>query len=189
MKIGLDLDSVILDLGAMYMNIANSWGITDYPADWGFSNYSKELRLTIYDSFKIPYLMNNLDPFEGVKSALKLWKKYYELVIITCRCEAVKEGTLAQTKKLFNIPTIVVTDQDKSEIFKQEAIDIWIDDYPENLKIAGDMGIIPILVSNETTPYNHYARKDYDWIERLSDIDFRDLETYKFQRIKVDGII
>jgi 5'(3')-deoxyribonucleotidase len=178
MNIAFDLDTTLVDLQTEEMNIAKKYNCNEYPMDWNFSNYSDECKKEIYEMFRNPDIMCNLKPLPGVKNTLDELKSHNNLFIITARHNLIKKQTEEYVYKLFNIHPIVVDfGESKLPILKDLNIDVWFDDCPHQVLEIQDEGIISVLISNKTTPYNYYIRdKVYYIIESLDGLTQKDIQ-------------
>jgi FMN phosphatase YigB (HAD superfamily) len=169
--IGVDLDGTLLNIAEAEMKLLSNYNIYDYPTDWGFKDYPYEVRQLLYKMFKTPEIMCDLDPFPGVTNKVNEWKsKGYDLIVITARDKEIEQETKKFVWELFQLPCIVLNSHDKKQAFLDTGINCWIDDNPENVIIAKNMGILSILISNITTPYNWHVRNKVNWVEALTDI-------------------
>lgn len=108
--------------------------------------------------------MGDMTPLPGAVKKLKQWKdEGHSLIIITARNPPVHEITKDLVAKYFpmvdKLLFVKMTDS-KQPLFKQEQIDVWIDDSASGIQSAIDMGIKSCLISNSDTPYNWKDRKN-----------------------------
>ena len=169
MIISFDLDNVLVNLTKEERKIANKYNIKQYTKDWHFSNYPEDCRQEIFEMFKNPDIMCNLKPFPYAKKLIKWFQNRGDKIyIITSRHKNIYNETMEFVNKLFNInPVIVNYNESKLNPLKELNVDTWIDDSPNEMKEIQKLNIKCILISNKTTPYNHYARNFCFWLPNV----------------------
>lgn len=170
MIIGIDLDNTLV-CSNFLEQICEKEGIKyEPPVDWDFSNYSIEIRKAIFQSFKDPNIMCTFKPFTGAIDTLSQFKKDgHKIIVITARNETIKKETEDYVKRLFPmVDKVIISGEDKTEIFKKEGIEIWIDDSPKGILDAIDLEIITIMISNDKTVYNHFVREKTIWVKTIN---------------------
>ncbi len=160
MKIGLDLDTTLVDLPVVD-RISKELGLNYKDSDphaWDFSPFPPQYLERAKQLFKDPSFMCELIPYPGTKNKIKEWAKDgHELILITARSPLVHNGTRKMVNKHFpEIKTIdfVDTGESKKNLFIKYKLDRWIDDAPHEIIHALDLGIRTFMVCNEVTPYN-----------------------------------
>ena len=146
MRIGIDLDDVLVDFISEFTNIASAlYGIDRNlkPVDWDWSNYglSKEQNAEIWEEIKIAYnFWEYLRPAEGANpnsiQALKALPNV-DLVFITARATTLGDTVQYQSalwldrKMGMQYPTVIV-DNNKGPIAAALKLDYFVDDRPKN---------------------------------------------------------
>ena len=161
-KIGLDLDSTLVDLPVV-AHISKELGLDlrdeDFH-DWQFSQFPPVYASRSKELFKSVEFMCNLLPYPGAYSKLKEWKSFgNDLILITARDRSIQGMTVKMVNDLFpNIFTyidFVNPGQSKKDLMSKYHLDIWIDDNPRDVQTSMDLGIRSFLISNAVTSYNH----------------------------------
>ena len=174
MVIGIDLDSTLVDTESLITKYRKKHNVENLEYDWKFTGYPEEFKKDIYEAFKSE-AMNCLPVFKGVPELLKkLWEDN-TIYIITARAECIRAGTLNFIEKDIKYKDgvfFVDVGESKKDIFKKLKLDMWIDDAPHDLLTAKGLGIYTVMISNESTPYNHYIREHTQWFDSFASIDF-----------------
>lgn len=160
-RIGLDLDRTLVSMVEPTIKVAaRNLNIKAYPkpADYWYSNLPEELRNEIFRLYDDPDHATHLKVIPRVPQKLWEWRKQgHTLIIITARNQAIRKATVnwIQTylPMIHKIRFVDMTTS-KAGVFKEENIDIWIDDNPFDTITAHDMGIKTCLISNNETPFN-----------------------------------
>lgn len=176
LQIGIDLDNTLIDSNIVETIFTKYHLPVVYPTDWAMSNLPSDIRKEIREHFVDPEckLMTTYKPYDGVIFKMVEWLAYgHEIHIITARVQ--ESITRKYIKSLFpfifdqNIAVVGIGGCKAKEI-KKRNLDIMIDDMFHD-PILEINGLKKILISNETTPYNYYLRKEVDLVvEKLIDI-------------------
>lgn len=177
--IGMDLDETLVDLQSKINKLFKKYKLQPAnPVDWQFSNYPEKVRKDVFELFLNKKIMCNLKPFKYSKKLIKWLKKEgYKVVVITARDKSLKDDTIKFVKKTFNVDCYVVgPDTSKLSLMRKLDVKLWIDDSPKTLEYY-QAGINCILMSNESTLYNHYLRTvGLLWSKSIKNLyDSRDL--------------
>lgn len=160
-RIGLDLDRTLVSMVEPTIKVAaRNLNIKSYPkpADYWYSNLPEELRNEIFRLYDDPDHATNLKIISRVPQKLWDWRKQgHTLIIITARNQAIRRATTDWVQT--HLPMIhkirfVDMKTSKADAFKEEEIDVWIDDSPFDTVTAHSMGIRTYLISNNETPFN-----------------------------------
>lgn len=165
MRLTFDLDSVIFDLNAL-MKIAFEERGQEYvyPTNWDMNKcYTPEIAARMYELFqddrlyqtplldtKMPYILNSLMNRPG-----------WEVLFVTERVLKQPEKSYMQLKNAgINCTYEQIYDQIgfKSDILKGIKPDVHFDDSPMVVSGCLKKNVPVVMISNKTTPYNHYLR-------------------------------
>lgn len=189
MRICLDLDSTIFDFVPLYRQAFKGTQYQYYhPYRWNvYECYPKSLADVLMRIFTSPAifhtsLLDNRIP--AVVNAL-VSNFEYDVRVITARnvrrpgekhklqtSEEMQEETFKQLQRAkIHLPKekITVTGHSKLEEFQKQQIDLVFDDSPHIIEECLANDIDSVMISNETTPYNHYLRNRVLWKENLVD--------------------
>jgi phosphoglycolate phosphatase-like HAD superfamily hydrolase len=180
LTIGFDLDETLCDLQSQVNKLFNKYNLQPVsPIDWEFSNYSSELKKDVFKLFLDKDIMCSLKPFEkSIELINWLKNKDYKVVVVTARDKSLEIDTIQFVQKLFDVDCYVTgVNESKISLLKKLNVDIWVDDSPKIIEYQ-EAGLYCIMISNQSTLYNHYLRDDvfyvncmeqlYKIIERLS---------------------
>jgi FMN phosphatase YigB (HAD superfamily) len=174
--IGIDLDSTLVATENLIHGVAMKWSIFEKANTFKMDNYPKHVKDEILNEFCHPDIMCSFPPYPGVCKKLNEWGENHEIFIITARTECIREATKKYIFDLFQITEdkiyFVNFPESKLRIFVELNLDYWIDDKPEDLITAKDIGIKSVMISNENTQYNHQYRKFFPWYESVTLIDY-----------------
>lgn len=178
--LGFDLDTTLLDSSLVEVTARElGYNFTQKDIqDWYFSTFPNDLKEAIIKRFYDPYFMCDPKfnkPVNGANKRLKELKKQgNKLILITARTESIRFRSRLLINKFF--PSIhrvrfVEFGQSKEKIFKQEKLDYWIDDNPDDCTNAIKIGINTFMVCNEYTKYNHSIKgiKGLNLIKTVND--------------------
>lgn len=181
--IGFDLDNTLVHMSVM-KRISAEWN-QEFPeqSNWGFTEFSPEIRKRVFELFKDPVFMcDGVKPIWGAKSFIKrLSAMGHTLKMITARAKEVKADTIHLVREHFpQIETIqfVEPHESKRDIMEENRLDFWIDDSPHEIFNAIDLGVSTILVSNENTIYNWPVKDDPRLLSVVSSIKDIDLALF-----------
>ena len=151
MRIGIDLDDVLVDFISEYIKISNSlYGVPELdaqPIDWEWSNFpvNKEQHGKIWDRIKnTRNFWLNLDRAKGVSSQnMRALAKLHDLVFITARVPSKGFSVQQQSAAWLSLnlglkyPT-VIEESNKGPLAAALHLDYFVDDRPKNcLEILG----------------------------------------------------
>ena len=168
MKIGLDIDGVIYDLLELHKNgIVNNEFWAQYRYDWTVEQQ---------EEFKNKYFMDlsrTVNLKTGAKEIIELLKQDgHELIIITARGGWIKEMRNVMEEKFqkdeLNFSKYYWAIQNKTEICKNEQIDIMIDDSPVICKEMVQNKVKTLYfrdVNREKLQENEYLKEVNNWGE------------------------
>jgi len=161
--IGFDLDSTLVQSSVM-RKVSLEFNI-DLPeqSDWGFSEFSPEVRKRVFELFRDPsFMCGEVTPIWGAKTFLKDLKHLgFNLKMITARANEVKAGTIELVNKHFpQIESIhfVEPHETKKDLMIQNKLNFWVDDAPHEIQNAISLGISTLMISNDKTLYNWKMR-------------------------------
>jgi len=163
--VGLDFDNTLVKCRTSVIKVAaKNLGLLTYPKkhDYLFSKFPENLRNEIFRLFDEPQYMLDLKIYPGAVKKLEEWKaKGHKLVIITARNKTLHEGTKEFIREHFPMVDDLVfvgLGKSKENVFKDQEIDVWIDDSPTETVRAVQMGIVTFLICNNETLYNAEVR-------------------------------
>lgn len=145
MRIGIDLDDVLVDFISEYIRISNSMygvpALDAQPIDWEWSNFplTKEQHGKIWDKIKnTRNFWLNLDRAKGVTSQnMRALAKLHDLVFITARVPSKGFSVQQQSAAWLSLnlglkyPT-VIEESNKGPIAAALHLDYFVDDRPKN---------------------------------------------------------
>lgn len=181
MNIGFDLDNTLFVENSVD-KVSSELGFIEHTSlshvDWHMTGYPEAMRDRIYELFKNPEHMGNLQLIPGSKELLyKLKNRGHKIYIITARLASLIPVTNKMVEKhlgdLIEEVHFVDPDQDKLSIIEKLGIEAWVDDAGHQVEITVEAGIDTILISNERTKYNWSVRDKYEFLptyESVSDI-------------------
>ena len=162
MKIGIDLDTVLIDLTQLYRDAFVFEGYTKfwYPETWEMDNYDALISAHVKAMFKQQYYMATL-PYTERRDDLNelfndLRKNGHSLYIITSRPET--HGYIINQQIKIDFPDIfcrILHTDNKVNAMLNNGIDLLVDDNPETIEAVNNAGMVGVLYSNYTTPYNY----------------------------------
>lgn len=174
LHIAMDLDGTLVNwINTPEKIAAHKLGVEKPKiTDYYYKGLSNKLRLEIFKLFKdFEFMsMNNLtyDIFDIY--ALDEWSKTgHTLTIITSRDNSfeLKKETKRIIKEWFPmIDNTIITKKEiyKIDIFESLKLDIWIDDHPDIVNKANDLGIKTYLIDK---PYNKNYFIDFKRIKNI----------------------
>lgn len=180
MRIGIDVDGVLMDFVSAFRDTAQRLFGKEFPSfssDWDFSNWglSKAEYGRLWERVKQSenWFLFNERPFGFSIESLSLLKRH-ELYFVTTRSQTVGEPILLQTQKQLHMlgvqfPTVLVR-ADKGRVASGLQLDIFVDDYVENLKMIEEQSpITKLFLVNQT--YNEYLPVPSNWtrVKNLKD--------------------
>jgi 5'(3')-deoxyribonucleotidase len=169
--IAIDLDNVLVENTA-FADSCRDLGLRDIISrTWGYNDIPVELKKRIYEKYNDPDYMCNLKPVKGAQEKVRELSKRYFVECLSSRSLSISTQTKIMVDKLF--PEICITIINKSPkvlYCVENGIKYWIDDNPDGMIEAALNGINCILISNESTPYNHefLASLSYQHFLRIS---------------------
>ena len=165
MNIGIDLDGVVFNMDFLFRRVHESYGIPyNYPTEWSMSCYREDVKEEIFRYFKNPYLMTSLPLLNDLNDTINyfnvLKSKGHKLFIVSSRYDEVHIESLTLVTELFGnyIEENHIVEGSKIPALKYFDIDIMIDDSPNVIQGCIDNDIVPIMISNKTTPYNYHMQ-------------------------------
>lgn len=165
MKVSFDLDSVIFDLSPIYKTAFQSFG-KNYikPMHWDlYQDYEPVIaeRIQALFSDDILYTMPVLDSgIPGIINSL-IARPEMEVLFVTERCKKQPQKTFNQLRNAgINCTFDQVYDQygAKPEILQRLQPDVHFDDSPNVVKGCLERKIPIVMISNNSTLYNHHLR-------------------------------
>jgi uncharacterized HAD superfamily protein len=179
LNIGFDLDETLVDLHELIQEILIKYNLQNVLYDWKFSQIPENIRQEIYEMFKSDKMYNDIKVIAGVKNILRRLKRFNKLYLITARNISIKEETIQFINDTFFSEIfeeiIIVCNESKEKYFREFKLDYWIDDNPDDLQIAKDLGIRTIMISNENTCYNWSYRDKFNYIDSVGSYEILDM--------------
>ena len=171
-KIGIDLDNCIFDSEPVYKEGFKGTNYTYYlPKTYLISKtYPKEVVNNLINIFQSPIMYNTI-PYDNTLAPYMnnlIERNVCEFYIITAR-KSFNDPFIDTINQLqrhnFKIPlsNIHITPLEKISHILNCNIDYMIDDNPHVMEECLKTKVIPILISNEKTPYNQYLRDKVEW--------------------------
>jgi 5'(3')-deoxyribonucleotidase len=173
MNISFDLDNTLVDLFSAMLKIYKKNGINKKTFKyWDMHYIEEETRKEVFEMFKNPDIMCNLDVKKGSIELIEhLKSEGHNVFVVTARFKEIENETINFVNKTFDVPCIVVgADQDKTKLLKSMDTHLWIDDHPVQVGKCQLAGISSIMISNDITEYNHYMRDQIFWFEDIESI-------------------
>ena len=168
--ISFDLDNTVFDVSELYLE---AWRVTGhkaptktkgYPTRWDFMNdpaFPKSvcdyLLKSFYDGKLLTYTCST---FVADKLNDLLQSSLYDVYFITDRDEKLDSYGQLRKNKIKASPKQVIISHQKDKTLKEMGIQIHCDDNPWVLEklVPQFQGVLPVLMSNQKTLYNHYMR-------------------------------
>lgn len=166
MKIGIDIDEIVVEFLRGYLDFYNGIHNTNFKFEDNFScrfeellNTSEEKVAKIMHDFFNTKNFENLDLVDGIRELILEISKNHQVVFITARHLRTKEKTRVFLEKHFpNLPLRVFHTGDyykgsktKAEICEQHGIDFLIEDNEDYARTCADKGIKVFLLKK---PWN-----------------------------------
>ncbi|MCG8570513.1 MAG: hypothetical protein MJB14_10270 [Spirochaetes bacterium] len=171
MRLGIDLDMTLVDFNPVYQEAFDYYGMEyEKPKTWGMFDYPRFIRKRIFKSFSNSKIMCSLHPYDDSHPFINHMRHLgHQVIIITARDPKMNNEHFINS--LFQVDDIIVTQPGKSKqkILKEKAIDIWIDDCPDQVIETYQSGIETIMIQNNDTLYNQHINH-IPRINRLSDL-------------------
>jgi 5'(3')-deoxyribonucleotidase len=164
--IGIDLDETLCDLQSQVNKLFYKYNLQPVsPIDWQFSNYSENVKQEVFKLFLDKDIMCNLKPFEKSVELINWLKNQgYKVFVITARDKSLETDTIQFVRELFDVDCYVTgTNESKISLLKKLNVNIWIDDSPKIIDYL-EAGLFCIMISNQSTIYNHYLRDKVFWV-------------------------
>lgn len=174
MRIGIDIDDVLVDTAPTLVDFINCREGTDFKIKeahqfrlWTFFKCSREESIKkIYVFFESDVFIN-MQPLNGAVEGINFLKESYELFAITSRDEKVKEKSLKWINNFFNskFNEVIFTNQlskegfvrTKAEICKELGIKILIEDRRKYALDCAENGIKVFLMDK---PWNQNCKHE-----------------------------
>jgi len=169
-KIALDLDDVLLSSNDIIIETFKEYGhdkktALNYMKNWGLPGAPNDVVFSIRNKFISS--SHSCDPkriYNNSREWVKKHKDYFDIIVVTARPEAISEETKQFVNEHFGIDQsrIFVEPHSKTKTLLEQGVEFLIDDGPHNLTpfLTRDSKVIPILISNKLTVYNHKLAKD-----------------------------
>jgi 5'(3')-deoxyribonucleotidase len=179
LKIGIDMDGVVMDFVSAFKQEAETVLHKKFPAvntDWDFKDWG----ITKEDSSKVwrrirdteDWFYLYLAALPGASACLPYLDQLHDLYFVTTRIETLGLSAKRQTQlSLYELgveyPTVIVT-KDKGAISRDLLLDMFIDDKPENLTNIHEASPKTKAFLREQA-YN----EDFDepWVTRVASLD------------------
>lgn len=177
MRIGLDLDGVIVDSVPNWIRILNTQFGSNYGPDELPDTHGTPEMAAFCDDHLIELLMPNR-PMAGAAEALhRLRREGHELVVITARSQCVRRLTEAWLEYYgFQVDELhFLEGADKAVTARAAGINLLVEDTPKNALAVAAAGV-PVLLFG--APYNRDVRHPLisrceDWDEVLAEVGVR----------------
>jgi len=169
MVISCDLDSTLVKLHEHVFSIANKHTGCNFDArdiiNFSFDVYPEDFKKKIIKLFSNKRVMGGLKPIDGCSEKLIEWKNQgHKTLIVTARPESLKVCTKKLIeRKLGAVHKIILVGwgSDKEEVFRNEKVNVVVDDGPHCINAALRVGVpIIYMISNKYTKYNWDLRKN-----------------------------
>lgn len=188
MKIGIDIDEVIVEFVKGYIRILENKGIkAEYEKTfscnlWESYSISKEQALEIAEEYYKSEYFNNIEFIEGAKESIETLGKYHEIYFITSRPISLKEKTEEFIEKHFPNSSIILifsgdlhkaNGKSKAEICRENNIQVLIEDSFDYALESANNGIKVILLEkpwNKNSLENEKILRVKNWEEILSNL-------------------
>lgn len=182
MRIGIDLDDVLVDFISEYIKISNMlWGVPALdaqPIDWEWSNFpvAKEQHGKIWEKIKnTRNFWLNLERAKGVSSqSMRALAKHHDLLFITARVPSKGFSVQQQSAAWLSMnlglkyPT-VIEESNKGPLAAALRLDYFIDDRPKNcLEILGAVPTCLVYLKGSSHNASYKAPKS---ITRVKDFN------------------
>jgi len=185
MVISCDLDTTLVKLHEHVFFIANKHTGCKFNAKdiikFSLDEYPEDFRSKLIKLFADKRVMGGLKPIIGCSEKLKEWKKQgHKTLIVTARPESLRECTTRLIERKFEAAYRVVLvgwGSDKEEVFRNEKVDIVIDDGPHCINAALRVGVpIIYMICNKYTKYNWHLKenKKIRIVKSVADIRLED---------------
>jgi hypothetical protein len=169
-KISIDLDDTIFDMGPIY-RMAFEGSDVQYapPAKWNiYEVYPKEICDRLMELFGSEHLYKN--PLLSEKIPAEVKRVYdsgvFKVHYVTERMVKSPEKTFAQLKNA-RLPVVMSDVYDmnlpKVRVLRQIGSVLHFDDSPNVIGDCLDQGVRCVMISNDKTPYNHHLRDLVKW--------------------------
>lgn len=190
MKIGVDLDEVIVEFVRAFLDFYNQKFDTNYFFEqwrtynfWEVFGKTKEETVRVVDEFYNSKLFDEMKLIDGSKESIEKLAEKNQLSIVTSRPLRFREKTEKFSKKYFSTIPIKIFysnstseghDSGKARVCKREGIEIFIEDDLECAVKCAEAGVRVFLLSK---PWNR-GKLDgiirvYNWKEILKKIGER----------------
>lgn len=173
MIFAIDLDNTLF-YNDIVKNVCSKNNILHDNSHFDLSDLPPKVQKECFKSFNDPKLMCDLKPIPNVSTVLWYWNlNFYNMnyYCVSARSHHLYESTKEMVKTHYPMikDLILVESFDKTAVYKQLNPNVVIDDNPEHIKQALNIGIKHnYLISNSDTPYN-----------------FKDVERLKSRNVKV----
>ena len=187
MRIGIDLDEVIMDTLSQVIKYYNrryktSFTLSDFHSYnwWETWGCTKDKAIRTWLDFNNSDVSRKIKPIERAISSINFLAKTNEIIIITSRQNKVKEQTQKWLNKHFKSPPrliltndIYIATESKSKICKDLGIKLMIEDHPKYAAECAKSGIKTILFDkpwNKSVSHKEIV-KVKNWPEALEVIN------------------
>lgn len=178
MKIGVDLDDVLIDYMGGFCNFYNrkygtNFSIEDFKSHniWETIGGSKLRAVLLVNFFYYSKLFDEIKLMDGAREAIKKLSEDNDLPIVTARFKHFRKKTKRFIKKIFDggIEKVFYTGfynpTGKLDLCKKEGIDLLIEDNPHYAMSCADEGINVFLFDR---PWNRdFNEQEYENITRV----------------------
>jgi hypothetical protein len=190
MKIGVDIDEIVVEFVRGYLDLYNKKynknikfeDIFTYSL-WKPLGISREEAFELADEYFFSESFDNIGLVQGVEEGIKKLNVTYELVFITSRPDSIKEKTEIFFKRIFpdlNLDIVYSSNsysetngKTKSEICKSQGVNVLIEDDINYALDCADKGIKVILLDkpwNQGVEHENIIRVN-NWNEILEKIN------------------
>ena len=171
MKIGVDIDEVVVEFVRGYLDFYNGIHGTNFKFDDAYSckfeeflNTSREIATKVMEDFFETESFENLDLVDGIRELLLEISKNHQVVFITARHLKAKEKTRIFLEKHFPDFSLMVLhsgdyfegNKTKAEICVEQGIDFLIEDNQDYALSCADKGVKVFLLEK---PWNRNHEK------------------------------
>jgi len=189
MKIGIDVDNVVVDLNKGFIDFYNSnfdknISMDDFKEHYYLSDLfgiSRDEEWDLWNSYHNSELFDEMSFVEGVKAAIDFLKAKHELFFITARHLSWKDKTDKLFEKHFGDVNLIFSGdvyggRQKDEICEENGIKILVEDHPTHSLDYAKKGIKILLFDrpwNKKVEHENIIRvKNWEEIlERIKNID------------------